>query len=79
MKASVHFKNVVQAYLEQRAEQDELFAVAYAKHTKNIDDCITYILNQVKQRGCNGFEDQESMGLRLSGALVILRKYCDFQ
>ena len=30
-----------------------------AKPHKNIEDCITYILQQVQQSGCNGFEDDE--------------------
>jgi hypothetical protein len=46
-------------YLEQRAANDELFAVAYRKPQKNIDDCITYILNTVQKSGCNGFSDDE--------------------
>jgi len=29
------------------------------KPHKNIEDCITYILRQVQQSGCNGFEDDE--------------------
>jgi hypothetical protein len=59
MKSTVHFKNVIKAYLDKRAMEDELFAVSYAKTEKNIDDCITYILNTVKQSGCNGFADDE--------------------
>ena len=31
----------------------------YANPKKNIDDCITYILNCVKQSECAGFEDDE--------------------
>lgn len=63
MKTTDHFKNTIKTYLEQRAAQDELFAVVFAKPTKNIDDCITYILNQVKESGCNGFADEEIYGL----------------
>lgn len=39
--------------------EDELFAASYNKAGKNIDDCITYILNTVKQSNCNGFADEE--------------------
>lgn len=59
MKTSNHFKNTIQAYLDQRAETDVLFSFQYSKPEKNIDDCITYILNTVKNSGCNGFEDDE--------------------
>lgn len=59
MKASNHFKNTIKAYLDQRAETDVLFSFQYSKPDKNIDDCITYILNEVKKSNYNGFEDEE--------------------
>lgn len=62
MKATNHFKSVIQSYLEQRAEYDELFAVSYRSPLKNLDDCITYILNTVKASGCAGFSDEEIFG-----------------
>ena len=49
-------------YLEQRAEEDTLFAKKYRNPAKNIDDCVTYILNYVKKSGCNGFTDGEIFG-----------------
>ena len=51
MNTTAHFKRTIQAYLEQRAAEDRLFAEAYRKDGKNIDDCITYILNSVRQAG----------------------------
>ena len=62
MKVSAPFKNVIQSYLEQRAEYDELFARSYRNPLKNIEDCITYILNYVQKSGCNGFDDDEIFG-----------------
>lgn len=59
MKGSNHFKNDIKAYLDQRAETDVLFSFQYSKPEKNIDDCITYILNSVQKTGCNGFADEE--------------------
>ena len=59
MNTTAHFKRTIQAYLEQRAAEDILFAETYRKEGKNIDDCITYILNSVKASGCNGFTDGE--------------------
>lgn len=62
MKGTEHFKRTIQAFLEQRAAKDELFAVSYRNPAKNIDDCITYILNYVQKSGCNGFSDDEIFG-----------------
>lgn len=62
MQVSVSFKNSIQSYLEQRAEYDELFARSYRNPLKNIEDCITYILNYVQKSGCNGFDDDEIFG-----------------
>lgn len=63
MKASIHFQTEIQSYLEQRAEYDELFARSYRNPLKNIEDCITYILNEVQKSGCNGFADDEIFGM----------------
>ena len=49
-------------FLEQRAAEDELFAKSYRNPAKNIDDCVTYILNYVQKSGCNGFSDGEIYG-----------------
>ena len=48
--------------MEQRAAEDELFAKSYRNPSKNVDDCITYVLNYVKNSGCNGFTDGEIFG-----------------
>jgi hypothetical protein len=65
MKASNNFKNTIKAYLDQRAEEDILFLFQYSKPKKNIDDCITYILNAVQKSGCNGFADDEIFGMAI--------------
>lgn len=64
-KATDYFKQTFQNYLRSRAQEDELFAPRYASPKKNIDDCITYILNYVKQSGCNGFADDEIYSLAM--------------
>ncbi|MCD8244847.1 MAG: PcfK-like family protein [Parabacteroides sp.] len=64
-KATDYFKITIQSYLEQRAQSDELFSIVYAKENKNIDDCITYILNYVQQSGICGFTDDEIYCLAL--------------
>ncbi|MFR8640807.1 MAG: PcfK-like family protein [Phocaeicola vulgatus] len=45
--------------------EDELFAPRYANPKKNIDDCCTFIINQVRQSGCNGFADEEIYSMAL--------------
>ena len=62
MKGTDHFKRTIQMYLEQRASEDALFAKNYRNPAKNIDDCVTYILNYVQKSGCNGFTDGEIYG-----------------
>ena len=62
MKTTDHFKRTIQMYLEQRAAEDALFAKNYRNPAKNIDDCVTYILNYVQKSGCNGFTDGEIYG-----------------
>lgn len=59
MDTTPHFKRTIQAYLSQRAAEDILFAATYKKAGKNINDCCTYILNEVQKSGCNGFTDGE--------------------
>lgn len=62
MKATEAFKTTIEAYLNQRAADDELFAKTLKKEGKNITDCITYIMNTVQKSGCNGFTDAEVFG-----------------
>ena len=63
MKATEHFKQTIKAYLDERAKNDELFAVSYAKENKNMDNCVTFILNQVKRSKCMGLTDEEVCSL----------------
>ncbi len=58
-KGTEQFKATIREYLEYRASTDELFAPRYADPKKNMDECITYILNEVQRSGCNGFNDDE--------------------
>lgn len=63
MDATRAFKETIQAYLMEMATYDTNFAERYADPKKNINDCVTYILNQVQESGCNGFEDDEIYGM----------------
>jgi hypothetical protein len=62
-KSTENFKKVISDKLKEMAAKDPLFAECLNKENKNIDDCITYILNQVKNSGCSGFTDDEIFGM----------------
>ena len=57
------FNNTIKAYLEKRADNDALFAIRFANPSKTVEDCVTYIINQVQKSGCNGFADDEIFGM----------------
>lgn len=62
MKGTEHFKQTIKAFLDSKAASDKLFAESYNKSHKNLDDCITYLLNWVQASGCAGFSDMEIYG-----------------
>ena len=64
-KGTRAFNDTIKAYLEERAENDALFAVKFANPSKSVEDCVTYILNQVQKSGCNGFADAEVYGMAI--------------
>lgn len=53
------FKEAIASHLQEIASKDELFAQTLLKPNKNIEDCATYILNEVKKTGRQGFTDEE--------------------
>jgi hypothetical protein len=59
MKGTENFKLVIEKHLQERAQSDPLFVETLKKPEKNIEDCITYILNTVQESGCSGFADDE--------------------
>jgi hypothetical protein len=63
MKATDAFKTVISDHLLALAIKDPLFAATLEKKNKNIDDCVTYIMNQVKSSGRNGYADAEVFGM----------------
>ena len=65
MNGTEQFTRTISEYLNLRAATDPLFAPNLAKPHKNIEDCITYILKQVQQSACNGFEDDEIYSMAL--------------
>ena len=65
MKSTETFKKTIENYLNEVATKDAAFAEKLNNPEKKIDDCITYILNQVKKSGCVGFDDSEIYGMAL--------------
>ena len=57
-------KEQLKMYLDHRAATDEHFAAAYAKENKNLNECMQYILTEMKKRGPAVFAtDEEVYGL----------------
>ena len=65
MKSTDAFKETIKSYLEDRAKTDILFSEKFQNPAKNINDCCTYILNQVQKSDCNGFADVEIFGMAI--------------
>lgn len=63
MKTTELFKKTIKDYLDQRAQQDELFRPVYEKPGKNLDECVSYIIDKVKKSGRCGFSDEEIYSL----------------
>lgn len=57
-------KEAIKNYLDERARKDELFATAYAKEGKSIDECFSYILGEARKKGTQVcMSDEEVFGL----------------
>ena len=65
MKGTETFKQVILNHLQDMVEQGHLSMDKFVNPKKNIDDCITYILNTVKSSGNNGFDDSEIFGMAM--------------
>jgi hypothetical protein len=65
MKSTDTFKKTIKEHLDSIAANDPAFADKMQNPEKNIDDCITYILNTVKNSGAVGFADEEIFGMAM--------------
>jgi len=63
LKGSDSFKVVIKKHLDEYSKTDKLFESVYNNPNKNLDECINYILNQVRESGCIGYEDEEIYSL----------------
>lgn len=59
------FKEAILNHLQELTNKDELFAKTFSKTYKNIDDCATYILNEVKKSQRCGFADEEIFNMAI--------------
>lgn len=63
-KRKLSAKEIVEAYLDKRAQEDPQFAEAYAKPKKNIDECWKFILGEARKQGTSVcMSDEEVFGL----------------
>lgn len=62
-KGTDNFKAVIKDHLESIAANDSKFKERYELDSKSLDDCITYILNYVKDSKIMGYTDSEIFGL----------------
>ena len=59
MKGTEAFKDAIERYVLGMADSDAAFARKADNPAKNIDDCVTFILNEVQRSGINGFTDED--------------------
>ena len=58
------FEEAIKTHLEQRAKEDSLFAVSFAKPNKSITECCSYILGEARKRGnAVAMSDEEVFGM----------------
>lgn len=62
-KVSKSFQDTIKAYLDARAQTDELFAISYAKEGKSIEECCNFICQEVKKMKVQGLADEEVYSL----------------
>lgn len=63
MKSTQAFQDCIRQYLDNRAENDELFAVKYANPSKTIEQCAQYVMQEVKRMGVCGLADEDVWSL----------------
>lgn len=59
MKGTEVFQKIIWNYLLERGEQDETIARNLDKDHKSFEECIKYILTEVRKSGCNAFTEEE--------------------
>ncbi len=57
------FRQTIEDYLAALSQRDLSFAERFRNPAKKVEDCITYIINQVQKSGLHGFDDAEIYAL----------------
>lgn len=58
------FEKVIEAHLDSRAANDEVFRTKYeSRGEKAVEECCRYIISEVKKSGRCGFADDEIFGM----------------
>ena len=65
MKATEQFKSVMEKYLNDTAQSDNVFAQNFSKASKNLESCLNYIFGEVKKTGLCAFDNQEIFDMAL--------------
>lgn len=60
-----NFEIAIKSMLDQRAAEDNLFAEAYAKSSKSIEECCRYIISTVREMGVSALTDEEVLGIAI--------------
>ncbi len=68
MRASDNFNETIKAFLETRAQEDELFRIKYEKVNRPIEEITAYILSEVYASGVCGMSDMEVFNLAIHAA-----------
>lgn len=62
-KTTDAFKRVIENHLQEFSQQNYLFKARLEHPDKNIDDCISFILNHVHKSNVIGYTDEEIYAL----------------
>ncbi len=64
-KGSVAFEDTIREYLENVQRMTHFSLSNSSNPSKSVEDCVTYIINEVQKSGCNGFADDEIFGMAI--------------
>ncbi|MDQ1164629.1 Cas9 inhibitor AcrIIA9 family protein [Flavobacterium sp. SORGH_AS_0622] len=59
MKGSEKFKTRIEDFLKEKSQSDTAFATMLLKASKNLENCLKYIISEVMKTGECAFDDSE--------------------
>nr|WP_199001278.1 Cas9 inhibitor AcrIIA9 family protein [Flavobacterium sp. ASV13] len=59
MKGTEKFKTRIEDFLKAKSQSDSVFALMLEKASKNVENCLKYIISEVKKTGECAFDDRE--------------------